>query len=751
MSKKIKKPSSSTPAPIVNKSENTQTTSSAITQAAESPNFWLNTRYQAAFIFALSVLLYANTLTLKFCQDDAIVLTDNMFTQKGIDGIDGILSYDTFYGFFKEAGKANLVSGGRYRPFTLIMFAVEFELFGDKTTKKISPFVGHFLNILWFGLTCVLLYFLLLKLLNYQKNNDNEPSTIINPTLIAFITAVLFAAHPIHTEAVANIKGRDEIMTLFGSLAAVWFSLKAFERGGVLNQILAFVLFLIALMSKENAITFVVITPLIYWFFIKTDIKTALKQTIPFVAATFAFIILRGMAFRNSVEGVVSDEQLNSLKTFLGIGSEPQMELMNNPFLKLVDNEYVAFNFIEKFATITYTLGKYIQLLIVPHPLTHDYYPRHIGIMGFGDWQVLLSIVVYGGLIALILRGWKNRSLVSFGIAFFLITLSIVSNVVFPVGTNMAERFIFMPSVGFCLVLAVLLAKLATKDNELSIKSLWFGATLGIIVLFGLKTITRNPAWLDDYTIFTTDIATSPNSAKLQTSVGGSTIEHVIKDSTLNEAAKKVKITEAMLHLQKGLEIHPTLKSAYLLMGNGYYYLRDFDNAINVYNKALQLDPNFKDVKANLALAKAEFNKNNLPKINELLAKAIAQNPSDFDKAIATYNMAVQNDLNLKNLKPDNALIYREGGKIMGQQYNNLPKSIELLSKAIELDPSDAAAMSYLGTAYGISNQPQKMIDVLTKAIGIRFDKNDALNIAQGYKQLGNVAKAIEYEQMARK
>ena len=127
MSKKIKKPSSSTPAPIVNKPNKSQTPSTEKAQNIESTNFWLNTRYQALFIFALSVLLYANTLTLKFCQDDAIVLTDNMFTTKGVEGIGGILSYDTFYGFFKESGKASLVSGGRYRPFTLIMFAIEFE------------------------------------------------------------------------------------------------------------------------------------------------------------------------------------------------------------------------------------------------------------------------------------------------------------------------------------------------------------------------------------------------------------------------------------------------------------------------------------------------------------------------------------------------------------------------------------------------------------------------------------------------
>lgn len=667
MSKKIKKPSLSTVTPIVDKPNKPQIASK---NSVEKPSFWENTRLQAIIIFALSFLLYANTLSHDFCQDDAIVITDNMFTTEGVAGIKGILSYDTFYGFFKDAGKAQLVAGGRYRPFTLVMFAFEYQLFGK------NPFIGHFINVILFGLTGVLLYFLLLKLLTKQQATGDKQQSFVNPTLVAFIAALLFAAHPIHTEAVANIKGRDEIMTLLGSLAAVWFSLKAFENGGFKNQILAFVLFFIALLSKENAITFVVITPMIYWFFVKTSFSTAIKQAIPFVVASVLFILLRGAVIGNQFGG-------------------EQNELMNNPFLKLVGNDYVPFSFAEKFATITYTLGKYIQLLILPHPLTHDYYPRHIGIMSFGDWQVLLSVAVYVGLLVLILRGWKNRSLISFGIAFFLITLSIVSNIVFPVGTNMAERFMFMPSVGFCLILAVLLAKISEKATETGVNNQGLGMILVIVGLFSLKTFTRNPAWKDDYTIFTTDIETSPNSAKLQTSVGGSTIDRY-KNST-NEIEKKTKITEAIGHLQKALEIHPTFKNPYLLMGNGYFYLQDFDKAIVEYQKALQLDPNFKDAKINLALT------------------------------------------------------YREGGKIVGQQQKNLPKAIEMLSKAVELDPKDVAAMSFLGTAYGMSNQPQNLIDVLTKALAIRFDKQDAINISVAYRQLGNVAKAVEYEQMAQR
>ena len=84
---------------------------------------------------------------------------------------------------------------------------------------------------------------------------------------LAFAAALLFVAHPLHTEAVANIKGRDEIMALLGSLAALYFSLRSYHSGKLGWEALAALSFLIGIFSKENAITFLAIVPLTYWFF----------------------------------------------------------------------------------------------------------------------------------------------------------------------------------------------------------------------------------------------------------------------------------------------------------------------------------------------------------------------------------------------------------------------------------------------------------------------------------------------------
>ena len=179
-------------------------------QKSDSQPFWFRVKMHKTILLALAILLYANTLGHNYTQDDAIVIYDNMFTQEGFAGIPGLLSNDTFYGFFKEEGKANLVSGGRYRPLTPIMFAVEWALFGR------SPFIGHLINVLSYAFLALILYLTLSQVMN--KGRVPELSLFI------FLITLFYVSHPLHTEVVANIKGRDEIISMIGSSAALLFS-----------------------------------------------------------------------------------------------------------------------------------------------------------------------------------------------------------------------------------------------------------------------------------------------------------------------------------------------------------------------------------------------------------------------------------------------------------------------------------------------------------------------------------------------
>jgi hypothetical protein len=178
------------------------------------------------------------------------------------------------------------------------------------------------------------------------KKNGNAKAVFI-----AFTGAMLFAAHPLHTEAVANIKGRDEIVVTLCSVLAVYWVMKSIDsKKWLLYMAAAVFSFLIALFSKESAIPFLVIIPAAVYFFQKeVQIPVIVKRTIPFFLTVFIF----WFGVRNNI--------LN-LK-----GDPPAPELMNDPFMKLVpqgnQRTYVPFNSTEKNGMILYTWLEYLRLL----------------------------------------------------------------------------------------------------------------------------------------------------------------------------------------------------------------------------------------------------------------------------------------------------------------------------------------------------------------------------------------------------
>ena len=288
----------------------------------------LTMRNSSLIVFGVAFLLYANTLGHGYVQDDAIVISDNFLTQQGLKGIPDLLTKDTFYGFFKTEGKSRLVAGGRYRPLTPVMFAIEYELFGPK------PWVGHLVNILFFGITALLL----LRLLLWMGSNTPWKR---HAHLFALLGTLLFVVHPIHTEVVANIKGRDEMMSFLLGILAVYLVVRRMPKASPLwwEYALAAVSFFLALMSKENAITLVAVVPLAILFFGKATVPGHIKALLPFLVAAGIFLFIRGQ--------VIGWE--------LG---DPPRELLNNPFLKIEDNRYIDYTFSEKMSTITYTLGE---------------------------------------------------------------------------------------------------------------------------------------------------------------------------------------------------------------------------------------------------------------------------------------------------------------------------------------------------------------------------------------------------------
>ena len=635
-------------------------------------------RYAYMVIVAMAFILYGQTLWFDYALDDSIVIKKNEFTKKGVAGIGDILANDTFVGFFGK--KKNLVAGGRYRPLSVVTFAIEVQLFGMK------PGLSHFFNILLYALTGIILF----KILSILLARFSAIKWYLS---IPFVATVLFMAHPLHTEVVANIKGRDEIMTFLGSLLALWYTLKYLDKKENKYLIYSFIAFFLAFLSKENTVTFLAVIPLAVYFFTDYKLKDNLISIIPLFAATIIFLIIR--------------------QAILGSFSAPiANELMNNPFLDATEGE--------KFATIFYTLGLYIKLMFFPHPLTYDYYPKQIPIIGWDDIRAWGSLAIYLALGIYALIGMKKKSLISYSIIFFIATLSVVSNLVFPVGTFMNERFIYISSLGFCLILAYLMVEKMPKliKNETAFAKVITGALVVILLLYAGKTISRNPAWHDDYTLFTTDAYTSTESAKGNAAVA----------ALYRERAEK--------------ELDPAQKDEYWKL------------AIQHFSKAAEVHPNYFDVHLDLAVCHFKRNKNMVEadkhmvaafKINSSNHKAM-QFPNAIYNELGDSRKKLEFFLKLYQLKPQHYKTLYTIGSIYGKDLQNLPKAIEFLEKAAAANPKGVEALKDLGVAYGFKKDYQKSIEMSKKAI--QLDPRDAqtyVNIGINYRNLGNEEKAKEY------
>lgn len=185
-------------------------------QYPEPKNGFLSTNWLPLLIIAgLSISLYIQTIGFDYALDDTMVIVKNQFTQKGINAISDIFKYESFRGYFGEQKK--LLEGDRYRPLSIATFAIEKSIFGG------SKEVSHFINILLYALTGLLLF----RVLLFMFPNEEGKKWYFS---VPFVATLLFIAHPLHVEVVANIKGRDEIIAFMGEIATLYFSFKFISK-----------------------------------------------------------------------------------------------------------------------------------------------------------------------------------------------------------------------------------------------------------------------------------------------------------------------------------------------------------------------------------------------------------------------------------------------------------------------------------------------------------------------------------------
>lgn len=575
----------------------------------------------------LSIFLYINTLNHDYVLDDFSVIKDNFIVKEGIDGINEIFKTHYRYGYGHQ-------NASLYRPLTLSIFALQWELFPDQ------PSFAHLVNILCYALLNWMIFILLVNLFGKEK------------LLLAFVSTLFFCLHPIHTEVVANIKSFDELLAMTLSVSVILLLFKYLKTKLKKYFIFSIVSFGLALFAKESSVAFIAVIPFTLILFKDFKIANALKLSSVYLIPLLVYLLAR--------------------KSVLGsLGGDSNIAVIDN---LLLSTDQTAI----QLATAIKISGLYLWKLLFPHPLMNDYSLQQISLSSFGDWKVLLSLFVYMSLIYILIKLWKKNKIITFAIGFYLINIALYTNIFIKIGTSFGERLVFVSSLGFCVALAYFI--LTPFEKNINPKALLKTAKtplliIGIIaVLYGFKTINRNKAWKDNYTLYSTDVKNCSKSARCQYYYGLGLMKEKALDEK-NEQLKNQLIQNSIQAFSKAIELYPSYSDAYGQRGLAYYRLNQMEAALADYKKAVQFNPGNANALSNMG--SLYFQQKEYQNAKIAFERAIKVNPNHVDAlanyastlgTLGDYNSAITYFKKAVNLKPTEANYYQ----MIGVSYQNL-------------------------------------------------------------------------------
>ncbi|MBN1869142.1 MAG: tetratricopeptide repeat protein [Candidatus Omnitrophica bacterium] len=525
-----------------------------------------------------------------------------------------------------------------YRPLQMITYMSDYSLW------KLDARGYHLTNILLHILAALSIYALL--------------NTLFNDHALSFLTSALFVVHPIHTEVVTYISGRADSLAVLFTLLCFIFYIKSLPSKRAGMTVLMLSSYACALLSKESSLILPVLLLLYHYSF---KIKARAKKFFPLVGIALIYILLR----------------VSALKAPLADSANTSSLWQRLPGV---------------FAALT----GYLRLLFFPfhlhmeygHPLFHWKDPKCI----FGA-ILLLALLIYG------FRKKGGAPLLFFSISWFFAALLPVLNL-YPINAYMAEHWLYLPSIGFFLIIAKGIHSFYKMEGFRLFTILF---VIGLLGWYSYLTVKQNTYWQDPIRFYERTLQYAPGSSRVYNNLG-------IAYSAIDKRDK------AAAAYQKAIGFDPRFADAYFNLANIYRDAGKYPDAIAAYKKAVEIKPDYAGAYVNLGNA----------------YDAIKMQK----EAIDSYNRAIE-------LKPDSLEAYNNLGT-MYHAMNRNEDAIAAYKKAIEIKP-DANTYYNLAIAYSSINKNEAAIASYTKAIELNRDFKEAYNnLAIVYFQLKQYHLAIK-------
>lgn len=516
----------------------------------------------ALLIVSLICFVYANSLSGKFIWDDQALVRDNS-SIKSWSNLGHIIT--GYCG--QDAG----VVSNFYRPLTNISYLIDYSLW------QLNPAGYHISNILLHSAVAISLYWLV--------------NLLFSDLLLGLLTALLFAIHPVHTEAVSYIAGRaDSLAGLFVLLSFVFY-FKSLHIKNLPYYFTTILFYILSLLSRENAVIFPGLLLAYHYIF---SIKINLKRFAPFVVIGLTYLILR-IIFLPGV-------------------------MHNGTLFTRLPGFFAAFL-------------SYIRILLLPLNLHMEYGNQ---LFTFNQPQVFLGIILFFLLAAYVILARANKILLFFSL-WFLIMLIPNSNL-FPINAYMAEHWLYLPSIGFFIILA---------SGLLAIYRNWRYRNMGLVFIgvlisfYSILTIKQNKYWQDPIYFYKKTLQYSPNSIRLRIMLGREYLDKNDINSAVNCFKEALTIQpnasaiftelgfaygvtgyydEAAKMFREAIKFEPKNPANYTNLAAPLFYSKNYDEAIRACQQALEISP--KDVQAYTTLIGACYNSKQCDLAREYFIKA---------------------------------------------------------------------------------------------------------------------------------
>ncbi|MCB9185936.1 MAG: hypothetical protein H6601_04240 [Flavobacteriales bacterium] len=529
---------------------------------------------QALLVFVVAVLQYSNTLEHDYAWDDAIVLTQNSRVQKGLSDIPEL---------FENIKSERTENRYGYRPIALLSFATDVELFG------MDPKAAHRTNVILYAILCAFIFYFLRGLFP-----ESAEWAVFGVTL-------LFVVHPLHTEVVANIKSRDEILALIFGLGGLHFLRQGLVSGRWWLYLLMVLAMALSFTSKESGITFcgvALVMPVYSSLIDRKNLKPVFIGTLATLGGLAALLLLRNYVYSERFFQT-NDWDLIYKGIFVQDG------FSGNPLWDASIGE--------KLATALYLLYYGVYRFFAPMPLLHDYSYNMFAVRSWSDGDVYLAMVVVAALTALMVHGLVKRKPHGLGLVFYFVTNSIYLHLVHVGPDIFAERYLFVPSLGICMALLSLFPGSMVRSKYL----VW---VLPLVALPLFKySWQRNAAWKDNNTLLKADLALLSNCSRTnynyaiylhnryyglppeqQPKAAAEILQYYEQSLAITDRIFKVYMDlgaacmefgrpeRALEVFTEAAEKYPKLSGAFVQLGKFYMAYGKFDMAIPYFDKAIE-------------------------------------------------------------------------------------------------------------------------------------------------------------------